>query len=143
MAQFIEFLGNHYMMTAAWAILFVLLVSSFVSGAISPIKMVSTQDLTMLVNRSNGVVVDIRPAADFNKGHITDALNITLDKITAEKFGPLEKRKSDPIVVVCNAGMSAKSAARLLNKAGFEQVSVLQGGMQTWTGASLPVVKKK
>lgn len=143
MAQFIEFLGNHYMMTTAWAILFVLLVSSFVTGAMSSIKLIGNQDLTMLVNRSNGVVVDIRPQADFNKGHITDALNVTLDKITAEQFGALEKHKSNPIVVVCNAGVSAKSAARLLNKAGFEQVSVLQGGMQTWTGASLPVVKKK
>lgn len=143
MTQLIEFLGNHYMMTIAWAVLFVLLVSSFVTGAMSPIKLVGTQDLTMMVNRSNGVVVDIRQQADFNKGHITDAVNLTIDKITAEQFGALEKRKSDPIVVVCNAGMTAKNAARLMNKAGFEQVSVLQGGMQTWTGASLPVVKKK
>ncbi|MBU2882597.1 rhodanese-like domain-containing protein [Psychrosphaera sp. B3R10] len=143
MTQFIEFLGNHYMMTMAWAILFVMLVSSFVSGAMSPIKVIGTQDLTMMVNRSNGVVVDVRPQADFAKGHITDALNLTLDKITSEQFGSLEKRKSDPIVVVCNAGVSAKSAARLLSKAGFEQVTVLQGGMQTWTGANLPVVKKK
>lgn len=142
MAQIIEFIGNHYLMSLAWMVLFVLLVSSYVSSAVSPIKLINTHDLTLLVNRSNGVVVDIRPEADFNKGHITDAQNLTLKKITDGQLGSLEKQKSNPIVVVCNAGMSAKTAARLLNKAGFEQVSVLQGGMQTWTSASLPVVKK-
>jgi rhodanese-related sulfurtransferase len=107
----------------------------------SPIKQVSTHDMTMLINRSNGIVVDTRAAADFNKGHITDAINLPLAKITGNEFGKLEKHKSDPIVVVCNAGISAKTAARVLHKAGFEQVSVLQGGMQTWNGANLPVVK--
>jgi rhodanese-related sulfurtransferase len=141
MAQFIEFIGNHYMMATAWVVLFILLVSSFVTGAMSPIKQVSTHDMTMLINRSNGIVVDTRAAADFNKGHITDAINLPLAKITGNEFGKLEKHKSDPIVVVCNAGISAKTAARVLHKAGFEQVSVLQGGMQTWNGANLPVVK--
>ena len=142
MAQFVEFIGNHYLMSLAWAVLFVMLIASYVSGWMSPIKQINTHDMTMLINRSNGAIVDIRSPADFNKGHITDAINIGLDKITSGSFGALEKRKSDPIVVVCNAGISAKSAARLLNKAGFEQVSVLQGGMQTWLGANLPVVKK-
>jgi len=143
MDQLVEFIGNHYLLSGAWAILFVMLVTSFVQGAMSPIKLVNSHDLTMLVNRSNGAVVDIRAAADYNKGHITDSINLPMDKINNSQFGSLEKRKSDPIVVVCNAGMSAKTAARIMNKAGFEQVAVLQGGMQTWTSANLPVVKKK
>jgi len=142
MAQFVEFIGNHYLMSLAWAVLLVMLIASYVSGMMSPVKLINTHDMTMLINRSNGIVVDIRSAADFAKGHITDAKNVTLDKITSGKLGSLENRKSDPIVVVCNAGMSAKSAASLLSKAGFEQVSVLRGGMQTWTSANLPVVKK-
>lgn len=143
MDQYIEFLGNHYMLTTAWVVLFFLLVMSWVSAATSPIKLVSTHDLTMLVNRSNGQILDIRQASDFKKGHITDSINLTLDKITSGQFGALEKHKSNPIVVVCNAGMSAKTAAKLLSKAGFEQVSVLQGGIQTWNSANLPVVSKK
>lgn len=143
MAQFIEFLGNHVYMTAAWAILFVLLVSSYVSGAMSKVKTVNTHEMTMLVNRQNAVVLDIRKTAEFNKGHITDAVNLPMEKITKEQFGSLEKNKSNPIVVVCNAGISAKTAANALVKSGFEQVTVLQGGMQTWTSANLPVIKSK
>lgn len=143
MAQFIEFLGNHVYMTAAWAILFVLLVSSYVTGALSKVKTVNTHEMTMLVNRENGVVVDIRKPAEFNKGHITDSVNLPMEKISNAQFGSLEKNKTNPIVVVCNAGISAKTAANTLVKAGYENVAVLQGGMQTWTSANLPVIKSK
>lgn len=142
MDQFIEFLGNHYMLTTAWIVLFAMLVMSWISAATSSIKMVSTHDLTMIVNRADGQVVDIRKQNEFNKGHITDAINLPLEKINEGQFGKLEKHKQNPIVVVCNAGISAKTAANALRKAGFEKVTVLQGGMQTWLGANLPVVKK-
>lgn len=142
MDQFIEFLGNHYMLTTAWIVLFAMLVVSWVSAATSSIKNISTHDLTMIVNRTDGQVVDIRKQNEFNKGHITDAINLPLEKITAGQFGALEKHKQTPIVVVCNAGISAKTAAKSLSKAGFEKVTVLQGGMQTWLTANLPIVKK-
>ena len=142
MDQYIEFLGNHYILTTAWVVIFFLFITSFVGAAISNVKLVSTQEMTLLVNRENAKIVDTRAASEFAKGHITDAMNLTMDKISSEEFGALEKSKSTPIIVVCNAGISAKTAAKLLVKSGFENVSVLQGGMQTWTAASLPVVKK-
>jgi rhodanese-related sulfurtransferase len=141
MAQLIEFIGNHVIMVSAWVILFVLLVSSYVSGAMSNIKLINNHELTMLVNRENAAVIDIRSKADFEKGRITDAINLPMEKITKQQFGAVEKLKSKPIIVVCNAGISAKSAASALAKAGFENVSVLRGGMQTWIGANLPVIK--
>ena len=58
MEQFVEFIGNHYMLGAAWALLFLMLVMSWLSSATSSVKMVTSHDLTMLVNRSNGQVVD-------------------------------------------------------------------------------------
>ena len=68
MDQYIEFLGNHYMLTTAWIVLFFLFITSFVGAAMSSVKLVSTHDMTLLVNRENAKVVDTRPVADFNKG---------------------------------------------------------------------------
>jgi rhodanese-related sulfurtransferase len=65
-----------------------------------------------------------------------------MEKISKEELGALEKHKTSPIVVVCNAGISAKTAAKVLAKKGFENVSVLNGGIQAWTTANLPVIKK-
>lgn len=97
----------------------------------------------MLVNRQNATVVDVRAEADFSKGHITGARHVPMADIEKQQLAGLEKLKAEPIIVVCQAGMTAQKAAASLLKQGFSSVSVLQGGMGSWTGASLPVVKTR
>ena len=143
MQQYIEFATNHPILSAVWVVLFVMLISSFIKSMFSSIRQVSPTELTMQVNRNNAVVVDIRAEADFNKGHITGARHVALSDIEKQQLSGLEKHKAEPIIVVCQAGMSAQKAAASLVKQGFSSVSVLQGGMGTWTGASLPVVKSR
>lgn len=143
MQQYIDFFSNHPILTAVWVVLFVMLIGSWLKSLFSPIKQVTPTELTMQVNRSNAVVVDIRAEADFNKGHITGAKHLPLADIEKQQVASLEKHKAEPIILVCQAGMSAQKAAASLLKQGFSTVSVLQGGMGSWTGASLPVVKAK
>ena len=143
MQQYIDFFSNHPILTAIWVVLFVMLIGSWLKSLFSPIKQVTPTELTMQVNRSNAVVVDIRAEADFNKGHITGAKHLPLADIEKQQVATLEKHKAEPIILVCQAGMSAQKAAASLLKQGFSTVFVLQGGMSSWTGASLPVVKAK
>lgn len=143
MQQYIDFFSNHPILTAVWVVLFVMLIGSWLKSLFSPIKQVTPTELTMQVNRSNAVVVDIRAEADFNKGHITGAKHLPLADIEKQQVASLEKHKAEPIILVCQAGMSAQKAAASLLKQGFSTVFVLQGGMSSWTGASLPVVKAK
>lgn len=143
MQQYIDFFSNHPILTAVWVVLFVMLIGSFLKSLFSPLKQVSPTELTMQVNRHNAIVVDIRAEADFNKGHITGAKHLPLADIEKQQVASLEKHKAEPIILVCQAGMSAQKAAASLLKQGFSTVSVLQGGMSSWTGASLPVVKAK
>ncbi len=142
MAQFVEFVGNHYMLSTIWLILFFTLIFGQLKAMTSPIKALSANLVTQKINRQDGVVVDIRSVAEFNKGHIAGAVNLPLEKIQKNELGALEKSKNKPIIVVCNAGMSAQGAANTLFKAGFADVCLLQGGMNTWLGANLPVAKK-
>lgn len=143
MDQYIEFFGNHPLLSGIWVVLFLLIVGSWLKSMFSSIKAVSPTQLTLLVNRENAVVLDIRSEDDFRKGHITDAKNLTQAQIDGQQLAGLEKQKDAPIIVVCQAGMSAGRAAASLAKQGFTKVSILQGGMGAWTGASLPVVKTK
>ena len=141
MDQLIEFIGNHPLMTGAWVALFAMLVYSYVSSAISPVKEVGTHDATMMINKEDAVVLDIRPAADFKKGHILGAKQIKQEQLSKGEFTALEKSKDKPIIVVCAMGMTAKKTATQMIKAGFTKVSVLKGGMGEWQNSSLPVVK--
>lgn len=143
MNQFIEFITNHPILSSVWVVLFLLIIGSWLKSLLSPIKAISPTQLTLLVNRESATVLDIRSEDDFKKGHITDAKNLTQVQIDKQQLNGLEKHKEEPIIVVCQTGMSAGRAATALAKQGFTKVSILQGGMSTWTGASLPVVKSK
>jgi len=143
MQQYIEFFTNHPILSAVWVVLFIMLIASWLKSLFSAVKQITPTELTLQVNRHNAVVVDIRAEADFNKGHITDARHLPLADIEKQQLAGLEKHKAEPIILVCQAGMTAQKAAASLLKQGFSSVSVLQGGMCSWTGASLPVVKTK
>ena len=143
MDQMIEFIGNHLLLSMIWLVLVVLIIGGWLKSKLSPVKAVSPTELTLKVTRENAVLLDIRSEDDFRKGHITDARNVKQEQIANLQLSGLEKQKDTPIIVVCQMGVSAQKAAATLSKQGFTQVSVLQGGMNAWTGASLPVVKAK
>ena len=142
MEQFITFATNNGMLSAVWVALVVMIIVTTIRINLSPVKQISSQELTFLMNREQGVVLDIRSEKDFKASHILDAISLSNEKIIKNGFASLEKHKENPIIVVCSAGISAVKVANDLHKAGFARVSVLKGGMGAWTGAGLPVSKK-
>jgi rhodanese-related sulfurtransferase len=107
----------------------------------SPIKQLNSQELTFIVNKEQGIVIDIRSDKEFKTSSIIDAKHLPNDKVKNNDFSSLEKYKDKPIIVVCAAGMTANKVANQLLKAGFDKVNLLKGGMNAWTTAGLPVVK--
>lgn len=141
MQQFIEFIGNHPYLATIWLVLFFWLVFSYINTHLSPVKDIGTHDATLLINKEDAQVVDIRPAAEFKKGHILGARQLSQEQVNKSDFASLEKHKNKPIIVVCAMGMTARKAATQLLKSGFSKVSVLKGGMNAWTTAGLPVTR--
>ena len=97
--------------------------------------------LTQLINRDNALLIDVSSQVDFEKGHIAGAKNVQMSQFDPENK-QLAPAKALPVVLVCKAGESASAAAKRLRKAGFSHVSVLEGGVQGWQAADLPLVKK-
>lgn len=141
MQEYINFFIAHPIMSGAWVVLFFALIYSFLQAKISTFKRVSPQQLTQMVNKEDAVVIDIRKTADYNKGHIAGALNLTHEQAITAKHSKLEKSKNAPIIIVCASGMTAGKTATQMSSAGFENVNILEGGVNAWTGASLPLVK--
>lgn len=138
MEQFIEFATNHWMMVGTFAILLILWLGyEFTTGN----KAISNQQATLLVNREDGVFLDIRDRGDFRSGHIAGSVNISMASLK-DRMGELEKYKAKPVIVVCKMGNSASMAVSELQKAGFEKAAVMRGGMNAWQNDNLPVVSK-
>tara|TARA_R110000868_G_scaffold119854_2_gene317966 strand:+ start:1462 stop:1887 length:426 start_codon:yes stop_codon:yes gene_type:complete len=141
MDQLVEFATNHYLLAAVFVALLAALIFSFFAGALSKLKEVSTHEATVLINKEDALVLDVRAAAEFKKGHILGAKQIKSELLNKGDFSSLEKQKATPIIVVCAMGMTAKRTASQMLKAGFEKVTVLKGGMNAWQGANLPTTK--
>ncbi len=136
LANLIEFATNHYALSAAFvALLALLIVTELNKGG----KSLSSRELTALINGEQGVVLDVRAQKDFSAGHIVGALHIPYEKV-ASRMAELEKHKSKTLVVVDAMGQHAGSVCRELKKAGFNAAK-LSGGISTWRGDNLPVVK--
>ncbi|MGR5069837.1 MULTISPECIES: rhodanese-like domain-containing protein [Vibrio] len=143
MQEYIEFFQQNMILSLVWVGLLVAFIMNIVKSATSAYKEINVNQLTHLINRENGVVVDIRSKDEFKQGHITDALHILPSDIKAGNVGSLENRKSDPIIVVCKTGQTAQESANLLAKAGFENVNLLKNGLIAWNEANLPLVRGK
>lgn len=133
----IEFIGNHYWLTTAFLVVLALLI--FTEGRKSG-RAVTSQQATILLNRENAVLVDIRPKKDYATGHIVDSLNIPLDSF-ATRMVELEKHKEKPIILACANGQHAGPASKQLKAAGYRNVSRLAHGIGGWRGDNLPLVK--
>ncbi|MGY3568506.1 rhodanese-like domain-containing protein [Vibrio sp. SCSIO 43135] len=143
MQEYIEFFQQNMILSLVWVGLFIALIMSIVKSSTAAYKEITASETTLLMNRENGVVVDIRSKDEFKKGHITDAVHILPSDIKANNLGSLENHKSDPIIVVCKTGQTAQESANLLAKAGFEKVNLLKNGLVAWNEANLPLVRGK
>mgnify|MGYP003552019983 FL=1 len=137
MDLFIQFVGaKWYLFTAAIALLLLLMNHERRKGGPS----VSPAQLTQLVNQHEGIVVDLRDAADYRQGHIVDSLNLPLAKL-AERVAELVRYRDKPVVLVCKLGQTASGAAKTLKEKGFTRVFKLGGGISEWQGSQLPLVR--
>jgi len=101
---------------------------------------VSTLQATLLINQQNALVLDVREAAEYEKGHMLNARNVPLAELEA-RAAEIDKHKAKPVIVVCDNGNRSGRAATALRKLGFEQVFTLGGGIGGWRQAGLPLEK--
>jgi rhodanese-related sulfurtransferase len=101
---------------------------------------VSTLQATLLINQQNALVLDVREAVEYEKGHMLNARNIAIGEIDA-RAAEIEKYKAKPVIIVCDNDNRSGRAATVLRKLGFEQVSTLSGGIGAWRQAGLPLEK--
>ena len=75
------------------------------------------------------MVIDARDAAQFAKGHIPGAVNMDWRQVLAKR-STIPKNK--PVLIYCNTGSLSAQAGFALRVAGWDNVRILQGGMEEW-----------
>jgi rhodanese-related sulfurtransferase len=139
--QLIEFATNHYLLVGGFIVVLSLLIQDLITGG-SGKGSVDPSGATELINTEEALVIDVRPGADFSKGHIINAKSIPMSGF-ANQIESLRKHQDKPIVINCNSGAQSAAACRMLRKAGFERVFNLRGGILAWQSANFPVSRKR
>ncbi|MFO7603822.1 MAG: rhodanese-like domain-containing protein [Gammaproteobacteria bacterium] len=140
MAQYIEFATNHWILTAALLVIIYLLLLSFFGQRLRGYLSASPSEATMMINREDAVVLDVRETNEYQSGHIVNSVHIPLAYLK-ERLGELDKHKGKPVIVACRSGHRSGQACSVLKKNGYENVYNLRGGVMAWEGANLPLQK--
>ena len=100
-----------------------------------PVVLVSELDPTDPVPAGT-TLVDVREKSEWDEGHAPGAVHLPLGELTM-RAGELPV--GDRLLVVCHSGGRSARATAWLNGAGYDAVN-LDGGMQDWARAGLPIV---
>lgn len=141
MEQVLEFVGNHPLLSGGFVAVLLLLVWTEVSRRLQGFKELTPAQAVAWINDPKAVVVDVSPAADFNKGHIINARNLPMSRI-AQGDAEVRKLTDRRVLVVCKTGQNASQAAASLKKVGVDDIAILKGGMAGWIGDQYPVTKQ-
>ncbi len=81
-------------------------------------------------------VIDVREYPEYAAAAIPGSMPVPLSRVErhAENWP-----KDAEIVLVCRSGCRALLAAQKLEKLGFDRVAVLEGGIEAWQRAGLPL----
>lgn len=138
MDRLFEFIGNHIELSGLFV---ALLAALWFSEKSRSGKAVSPQVATLMMNKDEAVIVDIREKKEYSEGKITGSLHIPYDSLK-ERSVELKKFNDKQIILVDKMGQHSGMAGKLLQAEGFDNVCRMSGGITEWKSSNLPLVKK-
>jgi rhodanese-related sulfurtransferase len=109
-------------------------------SVITELKMVNTvtpAELVELMTSNDVDLVDVRERDEWEAGHIEGVRLVPLEQFRADPDAVLTHGRA--IVFVCAKGVRSLSAAKLVERFGYENLYNLTGGTRAWAEAGLPI----
>ena len=103
-----------------------------------PDKVISPKAFKTKMSQPLVTLLDVRTSGEYKSGHLEKAANIDINNNQFEaQCNKLDKAK--PVLVYCFSGARSHRAAEMLRRKGFK-VHELDGGIEAWQEAGLPVI---
>lgn len=137
-AQIIKFVESNALMVGVAAISGGMLIWPLLRQS-SGGPWVSAQEATLLINREDALVVDVRDPGEYGSGHVLGARNVPVSDL--ESSHDIVKRRDKALIIYDGNGQRAAKAVAALRKLGYSKVYNLTGGLSGWQQAGLPTEK--
>jgi rhodanese-related sulfurtransferase len=96
--------------------------------------------LRRIQSNSAPLIVDPRSPVEFKRGHLPGAVNAPLGKLLLNTV-PMPEDRTRDMVIACMHGQRAWMAQKILAFRGYHHTVLLEGYLQEWIRAGLPVEK--
>ncbi|MDW3094665.1 MAG: rhodanese-like domain-containing protein [Gammaproteobacteria bacterium] len=95
----------------------------------------------IIVENKDVIVLDVRTPKEFVKGHISGAININIhDPTFSQQVAALDREKLYIIHCAVNPrGGRGDKSIHIMNQLGFSNLLSLDGGLNAWKRANLPI----
>jgi rhodanese-related sulfurtransferase len=141
LTQISEFAVNNLYLVGAFVVLLALVFFNELKIATQRFASLTPAGAVQLMNKEDVVVLDVREASETAAGKITKAIQIPAGAVKT-RISELEKHKDKTLLVYCKTGARAGATCKELGENGFDKVFSLNGGLQAWQEAHLPISKK-
>ncbi len=110
----------------------------FIKEAKKTIKEISVVDAKAAIDSGKVLIVDVRTAKEFKKGHLPKAVNIPRGLL---EFKVTKKipNKNTAIICYCISGDRSCLSTCTLVKMGYTNVESMAGGWKAWLKADYPI----
>ena len=85
-------------------------------------------------------LIDVRTPGEYRGEHVPGAESMPLDRLDAEA---LKRSNGTPVFLLCRSGKRASAAHEQLAASGLTGLHVVEGGLEAWEKAGLPVERGK
>jgi thioredoxin 1 len=116
--------------------LFVLALLCACSGETKTDVLSPTEFQEKLKSTPEAILIDVRTPEEIAVDRIENSQNIVYDDSFESKLTGLDQK---PLFVYCAAGKRSAKAAQILRDKGYKNVFELEGGLNAWKAAGLPV----
>ena len=120
-----------------------LVISSSTASAQEIARIKADELKKMIESKADLVIVDTQPKGAYDIGHIKGAINLPWAKDIKD---PKKLPKNKLLVLYCDCGHEEDSidvATQLMNKWGYSNMKILEGGWSGWMKLGYPTEKGK
>jgi rhodanese-related sulfurtransferase len=126
-----------------WLIITLAAVAVIVAVAFTFLPQTDSLPATITVQQANeqfangAYLLDVREPIEWNEAHVDGAVLIPLGELSARVD---EIPTDQDVLIICRSGNRSAQARDLLRAAGLNRTTSINGGINAWISAGLPVV---
>lgn len=110
-------------------------------GGVDRLEVLSPEAFQEMLRTSDcATVLDVRSREEWKTGHIENSRNAFAGDISAG--APVDVGADELVMLTCASGYRSRVAASMLQSCGVSRIVQLDGGMDAWDGAGLPVANR-